>query len=233
MECSLVSEGLAGQAASTGPRTRSCCCSCCKSARDTLGSTSVAASGTGVSSSSSSLSRGSTEAMVLPRTPAVGWGRQPAAHTEDHWQWLPLVAPLSGGVQERVRGACGKGHQQGWSFQVCTGCQNWTVWAVMPIFALTPLISQSGSRSVDCCQWWPWTFLPTGNAGIWPLLPISWQETLASCCCRVNCFSDWERQALLTSHPACSSRFVGSGMGSEGSRLEARMKSHKSEVAIT
>ena len=32
VEHSLVSEGLAGQAASTGRRTGSCCCSCCRSA---------------------------------------------------------------------------------------------------------------------------------------------------------------------------------------------------------
>ena len=136
-----------------------------------------------------------------------GWGQWPAAHTEDHWQWLPLVALLSGGVQERVWWACGKGHQQGWSFQVCTGFQNWTVWAVRPIFAPKPLISQSGSRSVDCFgddlelpsqQVMPESF---------PLLPIIWRETPASCCCRVNCFShcaegaSWQREALLTSHP--------------------------------
>ena len=32
VECSLMLEGLAGQAASTGRRTGSCCCSCCRSA---------------------------------------------------------------------------------------------------------------------------------------------------------------------------------------------------------
>jgi len=32
VERSLVSKGLAGQAASAGPRTGSCCCCCCRSA---------------------------------------------------------------------------------------------------------------------------------------------------------------------------------------------------------
>ena len=32
VECSFMLEGMAGQAASTRPRTGSCCCSCCRSA---------------------------------------------------------------------------------------------------------------------------------------------------------------------------------------------------------
>ena len=69
---------------------------------ENLGSTSVAASGTAVSSGSSSLSRGSTGAMVSPRTPAVG-----VVSTASCWHWRSLTVATSGGTT--VRRGLGEG----------------------------------------------------------------------------------------------------------------------------
>ena len=129
MERSLLSEGLGGQAASTGPRTGSRCCSCCKSAITVWGPLQLQPREQPFHQVPPPCPGSAQEPWCRQGHQQWGWGRQPAAGTGDHWQWLPLVAPQSGGVQKRIRGACGKGYQQGWSFQVCTGCQNRTVWA--------------------------------------------------------------------------------------------------------